>query len=715
MIVDQKDLKEAAVIAASNPQAAGILIGGRHGTGKSVMARAIHQLLPKTIERVKGSLYNVDPSGQYGIDTFLLQDLIRNGSDINDLETEDFQTPFVHIPLNIMEDSLCGTVDIEQSMISGETVFSPGLLAKAHRGILYIDDIHLLDDNILSILFDVVSDGWVMIEREGMSVRYPCVPLVVATWNPEEGEITSHFTDRIAMSLSADVEILSKEERVEAAYNVINFSGGVEERDRSVYIEKERKAIEDDSKLRQIITSARNNLSNVEISSDQVLYICEETTRAGCDGQRGEIFATQIAKTCAAISGRTKVNAADLQTGVRLALVHRSKYFMDDTVSDDDSVEDHTNDMTPIEPPPGDQGGADAKESAPDETLGEDSSEQAQSMQEQQSENDEEKELNQENEEFMPIPEEFMFGVNMVPIDPKLLTFMERVKKGQGGKRSKQFNLERGRFCKAIFPQGGIKRGRIAVGATLRAAAPYQKLRRKMAEGTKKEGKVVYVDKNDFRIKKLTRKSGALIIFVVDASGSMALNRMDAAKGAAISLLSEAYKARDKICLVSFHHDHSEVIVPPTKSTALTKSRLEGMPCGGGSPLSHALTIASKVAINEKKIKKDVGKVIIVLLTDGRANVPLCVSMGEGFDPTLLPSIDGRPSKQFLRDEAISCAKIYRKLGLDLLVIDFEDKFVGTGIAQDIAYAAGGKYYQIDLQEKEEATQSITRITKQNI
>ena len=168
MIVDQKDLKEAAVIAASNPQAAGILIGGRHGTGKSVMARAIHQLLPKTIERVKGSLYNVDPSGQYGIDTFLLQDLIRNGSDINDLEMENFQTPFVHIPLNIMEDSLCGTVDIEQSMISGETVFSPGLLAKAHRGILYIDDIHLLDDNILSILFDVVSDGWVMIEREGM-------------------------------------------------------------------------------------------------------------------------------------------------------------------------------------------------------------------------------------------------------------------------------------------------------------------------------------------------------------------------------------------------------------------------------------------------------------------------------------------------------------------------------------------------------------------
>ncbi len=225
-------------------------------------------------------------------------------------------------------------------------------------------------------------------------------------------------------------------------------------------------------------------------------------------------------------------------------------------------------------------------------------------------------------------------------------------------------------------------KGKIAVGATLRAAAPYQKIRRQLAQGTKREGRVVYVDKNDFRIKRLVKKSGALFIFVCDASGSMALNRMDAAKGAAISLLSEAYKARDKISLISFHHDRADVIVPPTKSTALTKSRLESMPCGGGSPLSHALTIAPKLALNEMNVKKDVGKVIIVLLTDGRANVPLCVSMGEGFDPILLPSIHGRPAKKFLRDEAISVAKMLRKLELDLLVIDFEDKFVGTGIAK---------------------------------
>jgi len=191
----------------------------------------------------------------------------------------------------------------------------------------------------------------------------------------------------------------------------------------------------------------------------------------------------------------------------------------------------------------------------------------------------------------------------------------------------------------------------------------------------------------------------------------MALNRMDAAKGAAISLLSEAYKSRDKICLISFHQDQAEVVVPPTKSIVLTKSRLEGMPCGGGSPLAHALTIAAKVAINEKKVKKDVGKVIVVLVTDGRANIPMCISVGEGFDPVLLPSINGRPTKEFLNEEAISCAKKFRALDVNLLVIDTEDKFVSTGIAREIAMAALGNYYSIDPRDAE----AVKQITKKNI
>ncbi len=206
----------------------------------------------------------------------------------------------------------------------------------------------------------------------------------------------------------------------------------------------------------------------------------------------------------------------------------------------------------------------------------------------------------------------------------------------------------------------------------------------------------------------MRRKSGALVIFVVDASGSMALNRMDAAKGAAISLLSEAYKARDKICLISFHDIEAEILVPPTKSMALTKRRLEGMPCGGGSPLAHALTLAAKVGSNEKKIKKDVGRVIVVVLTDGRANVPISISLGE-FDAKTIPTgTDGKPTKAFLREEAIKCATSLRLLDFSVVVIDTEDKFVGTGIAQEIARATLGRYYRMDPRD----TEAIEAVTK---
>ena len=542
-------------------------------------------------------------------------------------------------------------------------------------------------------------------EREGISIRYPCAPIVIATWNPEEGDITRHFTDRIAMSVSTDSKPLTIEQRVEAVNNVINFSGAVEGRDQEEYNAKEKRSIAGDESMRNTIVNARQRMDDVNILTDQVLYLCEEATRADCDGQRGEIFATHIAKTCAAIDGRNEVAAQDLQTAVRLALGPRSKFFNDFASTNNCDAQERQNDVVPIAPPSREQGGTDTQEQ-PTETNDEPGKNDEQQNQEMEQEMVEDESDNADS--LMTMPEEFMFDVSMVPIDPELLTFMERTKKGSGGKRSKKYNLERGRFCKAIFPKPG-GRGRIAVGATLRAAAPYQKIRRALARGTKREGKVVYVDKSDFRIKRMTRKAGALVIFVVDSSGSMALNRMDAAKGAAISLLLDAYRSRDKICLISFHQQRADVLVPPTKSLALTKKRLESMPCGGGSPLAHALLQASKVALNEKTLKKDVGKVIIVLLTDGRCNVPLCISRGEGFDPLLLPSIDGRPTKEFLQGEVLSCAKCYRKLHLDLLVIDTEDKFVATGIGRKIADAALGRYYQIDPRDTDAITTAVTK------
>lgn len=248
------------------------------------------------------------------------------------------------------------------------------------------------------------------------------------------------------MSLSTDTEELSVQQRVEVSNNVINFSGDVEPRDRSYFMEKERSAVEADLKLRSTITSARNELPRVKISAEQILYLCEEATRAGCDGQRGEIFATQIAKTCAALDGRVNVNAADLIAGVQLALVPRSKYFVEDFVSPGEVPGEigpkDTGSLSPIVPPPRD-GGTSSPET---EIIPEDVEEQTMQDHENHGKEQNEKEEQQaEREEMMMIPKEFMFGVNMIPVPPSLLMFMGRTKKGRGGKRSKRYNLERGR------------------------------------------------------------------------------------------------------------------------------------------------------------------------------------------------------------------------------------------------------------------------------
>jgi magnesium chelatase subunit D len=395
-----------------------------------------------------------------------------------------------------------------------------------------------------------------------------------------------------------------------------------------------------------------------------------------------------------------------LQLGVLLAIAPRARRTLVPVLQEDGIAEEEEQQQPPspldqllplppedmpMPPPPSNE-----EIQAEEESTSED--EDTERVMEEEPTSEEDKDTSKEEEEKeLLIPEQFMFGVDAnTPVDPRLIQFQQWTRKGRGGKRSRIFNLLRGRFVKAIFPKGEGK-GRIAVGATLRAAAPFQKYRREHAH----DNRLVYIRDSDIRIKRLKRKAGSLIIFVVDASGSMALNRMGAAKGAAMTLLQEAYKGRDKICLIAFADDEASVVVPPTKSMALTKTRLEQMPCGGRSPLAHAMVTALRTGLNAIKVKQDVGKVVMVLITDGRPTVPLCVSEGEDFDASTAEpgdvNPDGQASRQYCRKEVYALAK---QLGaikdLDILVIDTEDKFVGTGVAKEISRLALGNYYSLD-------------------
>ena len=592
-------MKRALLLNAVNPKIGGVLVRGKKGTAKSTAVRSLAALLPE-VTVVQGCPYNCSPEDRQGLCN-------RCEPGDNDAQTVVRQIPIIDLPVGATEDRLVGSLDIEEAIKTGNRVFEPGLIAATHQGILYIDEVNLLNDHLVDILLDAAAMGRNYVEREGISVTHRSEFILVGTMNPEDGDLRPQLLDRFGLAVEVEGRF-SPEERQLIVKRRIAY-----EADPHGFMSEWRQTEEEE---RARVLRSQKLLPQVVVGDDILELITSICAEYDVDGMRGDIVMYKTASTIAAYENRTDVNAEDVREAANLALLHRQRRqpFQQpnlateqlDSMVDDFQGQDNQRESSDQ---PQDQGEGDSEPS--DLPPSEDETETNEPENDSDSESDSSAPSSLGQEQQFEVGDPFAVRqLNLKPPD-------QRSRRASGRRNVTITDSNAGRYVRSKMPEG--KASSLALDATLRAAAPHQNSRR-ASSGSQNR---VLIEPWDIRDKVRESMSGSLVLFVVDASGSMgAQRRMVAVKGAIMSLLLDAYQRRDRVGLISFRGTRAELLLPPTNSVDLAKVHLQDMPTGGRTPLSAGLFKALEIIETERIKDRDVLP-LLVLLSDGRGNVAL--------------------------------------------------------------------------------------------
>ena len=638
-IVGQETMKRALILNAINPGIGGVLIRGEKGTAKSTAVRALADVLPG-IDVIRGCPYSCDPAGDGGLCTACAEKKAAG----ENLEVDRRRVRVVDLPLGATEDRVVGTIDVERAIREGAVSIDPGILAAVNRGILYIDEVNLLDDHVADILLDAAAMGVNVVEREGISFSHPSRFILVGTMNPEEGELRPQLLDRFGLQVTVE-GIMDPAERVAVIRAAEAFEcdpGGF----RQTYAAAQEE-------LRARIVDARTLLPAVRVDDALLNMVVAACIRLGVRTHRADIAVVRTAKTIAALERRTEVTRDDVREAMELALPHRMrrKPFEEPEI-DSEQIEEALDDAENRHdhPPRGDGGGEDGAGAGDSGGQGGEPPPSGGST-----------------------AHETVFSVGD-PIDLRKVSIPEqrdaKERKRVSGRRLETLSAgKRGRYVSARYPTGTRD---LALDATLRAAAPHQATR-------DQNGLAVAVREEDIRERVRVGKVSVACVFVVDASGSMgATRRMESAKGAVLSMLLDSYRQRDRVGLVAFRGNDAEVLLPLCSSVDLAQKRLEDLPTGGKTPLAAGLVKGMEVLQQERRKNGEVIPMMVVI-SDGRANVPLAGDV---------------------RREILEIAEDIRSQGIRAVVIDTEetgDSFLEfrLGYCRTLAEHAAGSYYPI--------------------